>query len=130
MGIPAFPIPEGSTADKELAARGGGLFGGRAFRTRRKQTRAWTTNSASSAKKGYAPYFLVVADLLRHAREMGILTNTRGSAAGSLVSYLSGITTVDPLEYQLPFERFLNPERPSPPDIDMDLADNRRDESP
>ena len=59
---------------------------------------------------------------------MGILTNTRGSAAGSLVSYLSGITTVDPLEYQLPFERFLNPERPSPPDIDMDLADNRRDE--
>ena len=78
--------------------------------------------------KGYAPYFLVVSDLLRHAHEVGILTTTRGSAAGSLVSYLTGITNVDPLYFNLPFERFLNPERPSPPDIDMDMADNRRDE--
>ena len=80
------------------------------------------------SSKGYSPYFLVVSDLLQFAKREGIFTNTRGSAAGSLVSYLSGITTVDPLEYQLPFERFLNPERPSPPDIDMDIADNRRDE--
>lgn len=78
--------------------------------------------------KGYAPYFLVVADLLRHAHEKGILTNIRGSVAGSLVTYLAGITNVNPIEYGLPFERFLNPERPSPPDIDMDFADNRRDE--
>ncbi|MEK7535775.1 MAG: DNA polymerase III subunit alpha [Patescibacteria group bacterium] len=78
--------------------------------------------------KGYAPYFLVVADLLNFAHEKGIFTNTRGSAAGSLVSYLTGITTVNPIEYNLPFERFLNPERPSAPDVDMDLADNRRDE--
>jgi DNA polymerase-3 subunit alpha len=56
------------------------------------------------------------------------LTTTRGSAAGSLVSYLVGITNVDPLFYKLPFERFLNPERPKAPDIDMDFADNRRDE--
>lgn len=78
--------------------------------------------------KGYAPYFLVVGDLLRHAKKHGILTTIRGSVAGSLVTYLLGITNVDPIEYKLPFERFLNPFRPSPPDIDMDYADNRRDE--
>jgi len=78
--------------------------------------------------KGYAPYFLVAADLLQFAHENGILTNTRGSAAGSIVTYLSGITTIDPIKYALPFERFLNPDRPSPPDIDLDIADDRRDE--
>jgi DNA polymerase-3 subunit alpha len=78
--------------------------------------------------KGYAKYFLVVGDLLREARERGILTTIRGSVAGSLTTYVLGITNVDPLEYQLPFERFLNPQRPSAPDIDMDFADNRRDE--
>lgn len=78
--------------------------------------------------KGFAPYFLAVSDLLTHAKQVGILATTRGSAAGSLVSYLTGITTVDPLAYKLPFERFLNPERPKAPDIDMDFADNRRDE--
>jgi len=79
-------------------------------------------------KKGYAPYFLVVSDLLRYAHEHHILTTIRGSVAGSLVTYLAGITNVNPIEYKLPFERFLNPERPSAPDIDMDYADNRRDE--
>ncbi len=79
-------------------------------------------------QKNYAPYFLVVADLLRFAREHGIYSTVRGSAAGSLVAYLSGITNVNPLEFQLPFERFLNPYRPSAPDIDMDFADNRREE--
>ncbi len=78
--------------------------------------------------KGYAPYFLVVADLLRFAHEQGILTTIRGSVAGSMVTYLAGITNVNPFVYKLPFERFLNPERPSAPDIDMDYADNRRDE--
>jgi DNA polymerase-3 subunit alpha len=79
-------------------------------------------------KKGYSPYFLVVGDLLRYARENGILTTIRGSVAGSMITYLLGITNVDPIEYKLPFERFLNPYRPSAPDIDMDYADNRRDE--
>lgn len=78
--------------------------------------------------KGYSPYFLVVYDLLRFSRENGILTNIRGSVAGSLVTYLLRITKCDPLEYKLPFERFLNPERPSAPDIDMDYADDRRDD--
>lgn len=78
--------------------------------------------------KGFSPYFLVVGDLLRYAHEHGILTNIRGSVAGSIVTYLAGITNVNPIEYNLPFERFLNPERPSAPDIDMDYADDRRDE--
>jgi len=78
--------------------------------------------------KGYSKYFLAVADILKAARDRGIFTNTRGSAAGSLVSYLLGITIVNPLEFNLPFERFLNPERPSAPDVDMDFADERRDE--
>lgn len=78
--------------------------------------------------KGYAKYFLVVGDLLRESRERGILTTIRGSVAGSLTTYVLGITNVNPIEYKLPFERFLNPERPSAPDIDMDYADNRRDE--
>ncbi len=78
--------------------------------------------------KGYAAYFLVVADLLKYAREHGILSNIRGSVSGSMVTYLSGITNIDPLEFEIPFERFLNPDRPSAPDIDMDYADNRRDE--
>jgi DNA polymerase-3 subunit alpha len=78
--------------------------------------------------KGFAPYFLAVSDLLTFAKSAGILTTTRGSAAGSLVAYLTGITNVDPLYYKLPFERFLNPQRPKAPDIDMDIADNRRDE--
>lgn len=80
------------------------------------------------ADKGYSPYFLVVYDLLRFAHENGILTNIRGSVAGSLVTYLLRITKCNPFEYKLPFERFLNPERPSAPDIDMDYADTRRDE--
>ncbi|MFC1625311.1 DNA polymerase III subunit alpha [Patescibacteria group bacterium] len=79
-------------------------------------------------KKGYAPYFLIIADFVNHAREKGIITNTRGSAAGSFVSYLLGIISIDPTKYGLPFERFLNPYRPSPPDIDLDFADDRRDE--
>ena len=78
--------------------------------------------------KGYEPYFLVVGDLLRHAKENGILTTIRGSVAGSMVTYLLGITNVNPIEYKLPFERFLHSRRPSAPDIDMDFADNRRDE--
>jgi DNA polymerase-3 subunit alpha len=79
-------------------------------------------------KKGYPQYFLVVSDLLKFAHDNDILTTIRGSVAGSLVTYLAGITNVNPLEYKLPFERFLNPERPSAPDVDMDYADNRRDE--
>ena len=126
--FPDFPIPPGSSAEKELRAMAEKGFSERGVPETKENKERVEYELGIINTKGYAPYFLVVADLLRHARAEGILTNTRGSAAGSLVSYLSGITTVDPIAYQLPFERFLNPERPSPPDIDMDLADNRRDE--
>ncbi len=78
--------------------------------------------------KGYSPYFLIVRDMVNWCARNGIITNTRGSAAGSLASFVLGITTVNPLIYNLPFERFLNPYRPSPPDIDFDISDNRRDD--
>lgn len=79
-------------------------------------------------QKGFCPYFLIVSDFIEWARRNGIVTTTRGSAAGSLVGYAVGISGINPLIYKLPFERFLNPERPSAPDIDADFADNRRDE--
>ena len=80
-------------------------------------------------QKGYAGYFLIVWDIVHYARSQGILVGPgRGSAAGCLVSYVLGITNIDPLKYGLMFERFLNPERQSSPDIDLDFPDNRRDE--
>lgn len=80
-------------------------------------------------QKGYTTYFLIVQDFVNWAKNQGIAVGPgRGSAAGSLVSYALNITGINPLEYNIPFERFLNPERPSPPDIDMDFADTRREE--
>ncbi|MGC8765768.1 MAG: DNA polymerase III subunit alpha [Brevinematia bacterium] len=80
-------------------------------------------------KMGFSNYFLIVADFVREAKQRGILVGPgRGSAAGSLISYSLGITRIDPIRYQLLFERFLNPERISMPDIDVDFEDDRRDE--
>jgi len=80
-------------------------------------------------KKGYDTYFLIVADFVNWAKKNGIGVGPgRGSVAGSLVAYILGITDINPLDYNLPFERFLNPERPTPPDVDVDFADIRRDE--
>ncbi|WP_125763988.1 DNA polymerase III subunit alpha [Companilactobacillus hulinensis] len=80
-------------------------------------------------KMGFSDYFLIVWDVIKHAHEVGIKTGPgRGSAAGSLVSYTLGITQVDPIKYDLLFERFLNPQRVNMPDIDLDLPDDRRDE--
>jgi DNA polymerase-3 subunit alpha len=81
------------------------------------------------ARMGYPGYFLIVWDFINYARQKGIPVGPgRGSAAGSLVAYSLGITDLDPLEYGLLFERFLNPERVSMPDIDVDFCMNRRDE--
>ena len=80
------------------------------------------------ADKGFSAYFLIVADFLRAAAKRNILTAIRGSVAGSLTTYVTEITHLNPFEYKLPFERFLNPERPSAPDIDMDFASDGRDE--
>ena len=80
-------------------------------------------------KMGFPGYFLVVADLCSHARDVGIRVGPgRGSAAGSLVSYALGITALDPIKHGLLFERFLNPERISMPDIDLDFDERRRSE--
>ena len=79
-------------------------------------------------KTGFEDYILLVKEFAQATRDRGIYFGVRGSAAGSLVSYCVGITDVDPVEYDLTFERFLNPERISMPDIDMDFEDARRDE--
>ena len=77
-------------------------------------------------KTGFISYFLIVGDFIRYGRSVGISCVARGSAAGSLVTYLLEIANVDPIRYGLLFERFLNPERINPPDIDIDFADDRR----
>ncbi len=80
-------------------------------------------------KMGFAGYFLIIWDVIRFAKENGIRVGPgRGSAAGSLVAYTLGITNIDPLKYGLLFERFLNPERKTLPDIDIDICEDRRDE--
>lgn len=126
--FPDFPIPEGETGDSLLRKL--------TFAGLEKRNLADKPDYATRLEhelgvikmKGYASYFLVVEDLIRYAREHGIYYNIRGSVAGSMTTYSLDITKVDPLAYKIPFERFLNPERPSAPDIDMDFADNRRDE--
>jgi DNA polymerase-3 subunit alpha len=77
-------------------------------------------------KTGFISYFIIVGDFVRRGHEMGVSCVARGSAAGSIVTYLLGISNVDPIRYGLLFERFLNPERVNPPDIDIDFADDRR----
>src|SRR5580692_1569200 len=77
-------------------------------------------------KTGFISYFLIVGDFIRYGRSQGISCVARGSAAGSIVTYLLEIANVDPIRYGLLFERFLNPERVNPPDIDIDFADDRR----
>jgi DNA polymerase-3 subunit alpha len=111
--FPAFTVESGRTPDDELRHL---VFEGFARRNVN-QTEELTKRAEYELKiikdKGYSPYFLVVADMLRFARENGILSNIRGSVSGSLVTYLSGITNINPIEYEIPFERFLNPDRPS-----------------
>ncbi len=126
--FPAYPIAEGSNYDSELkqAALDGLPEKGYTYDGVIKERIDFELTIIKD--KGFSSYFLVEADLVKAARRMGIYTNTRGSAAGSLVSYLTGITTVDPIKYKLPFERFLNPLRPGIPDIDLDIADDRRDD--
>ncbi len=126
--FPKLSIPNNRTADEELRDI---VYKGIADRKVEK-TKELTDRIEYELKiikdKGYAPYFLTVADLLHFAHKNDILTTIRGSVAGSIVTYLARITNVNPIDYRIPFERFLNPERPSAPDIDMDFADNRRDE--
>jgi DNA polymerase-3 subunit alpha len=128
LRIPHFPVPDGHTVESWL----------RAECERGLERRYGTVTVELQARldyelgviisMGYAGYFLIVADFIAFAREQGIQTTCRGSAPGSIVTYTLGITPVDPILYQLPFERFLNPDRVTMPDIDVDFEDGRREE--
>jgi len=127
--LPHYPLPKGETAEKCL----------RKLTLERLNDRYPKPSSVIKKRinyelkiicgKGFATYFLIFQDFVNWAKKEGIRVGPgRGSAAGSLVSYILRITSIDPLEHNLPFERFLNPDRPTPPDIDLDFADDRRDE--
>lgn len=126
--FPKLDLPEGKTAGEVLRERSYAgckeIFGS----VNEEQSTRLDYELDIIDKKGYSPYFLLESGIVQFAEREGIYTNTRGSAAGSFVSYCVGITTVDPLYFRLPFERFLNPFRPSPPDIDLDVSDIHRDE--
>ena len=128
LRIPHFPVPDGETVEtwlrKECEA---GLVRRYGAITPELQQRL-DYELGVIISMGYAGYFLIVADFVRFAREQGIATTCRGSAPGSIVTYTLGITPVDPIHYGLPFERFLNPDRVTMPDIDVDFEDERRDE--
>ncbi|MBI3384888.1 DNA polymerase III subunit alpha [Candidatus Gottesmanbacteria bacterium] len=127
--LPRFDVPEGYDGDSYLKKLAEDGLKTKISATPSKEVMERLNYELNIiAKKGYSTYFLIVADFVNWARNQGIIATTRGSAAGSLVSYLIGITTVNPLDYGLPFERFLTLERPLPPDIDMDFADLRRGE--
>jgi DNA polymerase-3 subunit alpha len=128
--MPRFPLPEGQSEaewfEKETWAGMGRRYPS-GFSERHRQQAEYEIEVI--IKMGFPGYFLVVADFIRWAREQGIRVGPgRGSAAGSLVSYALGITELDPIEHNLIFERFLNPERLSMPDIDVDFDDRRRPE--
>src|SRR5881628_672664 len=128
--LPRYVVPAGHTLDsylRELASVGlrrrYGPTPGDAVEARLNH------ELAVIEKMGFAGYFLVVWDFIHYARQQGIAVGPgRGSSAGSLTAYCLGITNIDPIRYGLLFERFLNPERISMPDMDIDFSDDRRDE--
>jgi len=139
--FPEFPLPEGYTLDSyfEHVAREGfarrweslGLLeaAGRLKKSRSDYEQRLTRELAIIQQMKFSGYFLIVWDFIRYARENSIPVGPgRGSAAGALVAYAMGITDIDPLQHELLFERFLNPERISMPDIDIDFCMNRRGE--
>jgi DNA polymerase-3 subunit alpha len=128
--LPQFEVPAGHTEDSWLRALSHeGLQKRLGDRSTPEHIARLDYELDVMIKMGFPGYFLVVADLCSHAREVGIRVGPgRGSAAGSLVAYALGITGLDPIEHGLLFERFLNPERISMPDIDLDFDERRRSE--
>ena len=128
--LPQFEVPAGQTEDSWLRVLSHeGLKKRLGDRTTAEHVTRLDYELDVMIKMGFPGYFLVVADLCSHAREVGIRVGPgRGSAAGSLVAYALGITGLDPIEHGLLFERFLNPERISMPDIDLDFDERRRSE--
>src|SRR5699024_10657840 len=125
--MPAFPVPKNKTASSYLQEL-----------TETALTDKYTNNAQEASERlqyevlvilqlDFSDYFLIVSDFVQFGKNNGIATGPgRGSAAGPIVAYLLGITNVDPLKYGLLFERFLNPERVTMPDIDIDFSDVRR----
>lgn len=129
--LPSFQVPQGYDTNsylKKLCEEGlAPRYGGDGASPRIQERLNYEL--AVIKQTGFAPYFLIVQDFVNWAKKNGIVVGPgRGSAAGSIVSYLLGVTNIDPMHYNLLFERFLNPERISMPDIDLDFADTRRDE--
>ncbi|BAW96654.1 DNA polymerase III alpha subunit [[Synechococcus] sp. NIES-970] len=132
--IPDYPVPEGYTADSYLIeVTWGGLLDRLKCKTRAEVDPTYKERLEYELQMmqqmGFATYFLVVWDYIKYARDNDIPVGPgRGSAAGSLVAYALGITNIDPIHHSLLFERFLNPERKSMPDVDTDFCIQRRDE--
>ncbi len=130
LGVARFPVfdtPEGKTSMDYLREQTYEKAKGK-FEMTAKTKERLEYELGVIEKKKYADYFLVVADFMDWAHQRGIITNTRGSAAASMVLFCLGVTNLNPLDYLLPFERFLTVDRPTLPDIDADIADDRRDE--
>ncbi len=128
-GRPLWPaLPVASPADALRRAAAAGLAARYGDPAPPEVAARLARETAVIVEAGFAPLFLVVADLVRFARAEGIPVSTRGSVANSLAAYCLGITTVDPVLHDLLFERFLNPARRNPPDIDLDFCSRRRDE--
>ena len=129
--LPKFPLPDGFSTPMEYLRHLVGerlplRFGGSASKIVEERLQM---ELGVIEKTGFADYFLIVQDFINWAKAHGIVVGPgRGSAAGSLLSYVLGITNIDPLKYELLFERFLNPERIQMPDVDIDFTDVRRDE--
>jgi len=127
--LPNYPLPEGETANEHLKKLALERLKDRFPKPNKQVTERLNYELEVICSKGFATYFLIVQDFVNWAKANGVRVGPgRGSAAGSLVSYILRITSIDPLYHNLPFERFLNPQRPTPPDIDLDFADDRRDE--
>lgn len=127
--IPDYPIPESHTLESYLREMVYSKTDRIKGSTMEEITKRLDYELSVINSKGYASYFLLVQDLVNWAKSNRIAVGPgRGSAAGALVSYVLRITDINPLDYNLAFERFLNPERPTPPDIDIDFSDIRRDE--
>jgi DNA polymerase-3 subunit alpha len=126
--LPHFPVPAGETAESYLRKLCETGVRRQYAAVAPEALRRLEYELAIIERMGYAPYFLIVQDFVNFAKRSGILTTVRGSAAGSLVLYALNVTDVDPIAYKLPFERFLNPQRVTMPDIDVDFMDSRRDE--
>lgn len=128
--LPTFPVPEGKSSDEYLRELcQAALQEYPQYQNSKDALERLDYELKVISQAGFASYFLIVHDFIKWAKERHIVVGPgRGSAAGSFVSYLLKITGIDPLHYDLIFQRFLNPERISMPDIDIDFADTRRDE--